>query len=80
MIGILHGFPGVTPDSLRFPAIVAKLFDQRERKISGLLPEAVNLARKPILLTLIGPMTETEDSQNLCLLNFVEACNGGRNY
>lgn len=36
----------------------AKLFDQRERKISGILPEAVNLARKPILLTLIGPMTE----------------------
>lgn len=61
----------------------AKLFDQRERKISGILPEAVNLARKPILLTLIGPMTETEEYSEdlyLCLLNFLGACNGGRNY
>lgn len=39
----------------------AKLFDQWERKISGILPEAVNLARQPILLTLIGPTTETEE-------------------
>lgn len=58
----------------------AKLFNQRERKISGILPEAVNLARKSILLTLIGPMTEIEDSENLCLLNSLGACNGGRNY
>lgn len=36
----------------------AKLFGRRERKISGILPEAVNLARKSILLTLIGPVTE----------------------
>lgn len=83
MIGILHGSPEVIP--FRFPVSRrsserAKLFDQRERKISGILPDAVNLARKPILLTLIGPMTETEDSENLCLLNSLGAYNGGRNY
>lgn len=68
MIGILHGvFIGVSGGHpirihvLRRSSERAKLFDQRERKISGILPEAVNLARKPILLTLIGPMTETDE-------------------
>ncbi|XP_039311369.1 uncharacterized protein LOC120359106 [Solenopsis invicta] len=56
----------------------AKLFDQRERKISGILPEAVNLTRKPILLTLIGPMTETEERDSNRAYHIVDSLPGRR--
>lgn len=58
---VLSGGHPIRIHVLRRSSERAKLFDQWERKISGILPEAVNLARQPISLTLIGPTTETEE-------------------
>lgn len=61
----------------------AKLFGWRERKISGILPEAVNLARKSILLTLIGPVTERRRIARMLSAYLIlsrSEYNGVRNY
>lgn len=48
--------------------------------VSGILPQAVNLARKPISLTLIGPSDVDEQARYRGSLNFLSTEHDDRNY